>query len=138
MSAGLCFRLAKTDYKRWPTTGRFLPYVLGGVATTQLKAIKQLTGAGSLGTQLLTGPWGGAASHVGAALGVGAQYAVLPGLSVGLDYLYTVYGAQDHSGAGQWTRIDNMNTTSSSVGVFQSSQSLTTHTSRFIVNYKFD
>ena len=76
----------------------------------------------------------------GAVLGVGAQYAVSPWVSVGLDYLYGIYGPQEHGGAVGYTALSNFFGVFSSSGnlVVQSPQNLTTHTARFVINLKLD
>jgi outer membrane immunogenic protein len=121
--------LARFGYA--PGDGRFLPYILGGVALTEFNTAMQVTGS-VLGAPFSVGPWGASRQHQGAVVGIGAQYAVRYGLSVGLEYLYTVYDTQEHSsraavtgvGIGSATLITPLN--------------LTTHTARLVLNYKFD
>lgn len=130
-----------------PGDGRFFPYVLGGIALTRMKATKQFTfatsGPGAVPPNALdvnTTPWGQSAIHQGAVLGLGGQYVVWPGLSVGLDYLFTVYGVQDHGGQLSFTINSNFGGPFSSSGTNANPtpQNLTTHAVRFVVNYKLD
>jgi opacity protein-like surface antigen len=133
--------LARFGYA--PGDGRFLPYVLGGVAMTQLQAVKQVTFAGvppPNTSGFNTAPWGISALHEGVVVGAGAQYAVTPWISVGVDYLYSVYGTHEHGGTARFTSVSNFGGIFSSSGstLFNSPQDLTTHTARFVINFKLD
>jgi outer membrane immunogenic protein len=137
--------LARLGYA--PGDGRFLPYLLGGVGLARLNAEKQVTFTGSppVGFQpaITTTPWGGAAVHQGLLLGVGAQYAITPWVSVGFEYLYGIYGTQEHGGITHFTSITNFGPlagifTSSGNPVLQSPQNLTTQSARFVINFKLD
>jgi opacity protein-like surface antigen len=130
--------LARFGYA--PGDGRFLPYILGGLAMTELNAVKQLTATGAPSGNIAawsTGPWGGTATHEGVALGVGAQYAVSPWVSFGLDYVYALYGTQDHSGFTSFTSFYSFGS-NSGVSLFNAPQNLRTQSARFVLNVRLD
>jgi opacity protein-like surface antigen len=112
----------------------------------QLKATKQYILAGlppprgSFLSAFDTAPVGSTAVHEGAVLGVGAQYAVSPSVSIGVDYLYGIYGPQEHGGFVGFTAVNNLGIATSFSGamVVQSPQNLTIHTARFVLNVKLD
>jgi outer membrane immunogenic protein len=134
--------LARLGYA--PGDGRFLPYILGGLSMAQLQAAKQVTFGGlppANSSVTTTIPWGSTAVHEGAVLGFGAQYAITPRVYVGLDYLYGVYGVQEHGSTASYRQISNFPpfvSTFSGASLFNSPQNLTTHTARFVINFKLD
>jgi hypothetical protein len=89
-----------------------------------------------------TSPWGSNQLHEGGVLGAGIQYAVLPGLSVGLDYMFTLYGPQDHGSVANVAQL--FNSSFGGVGAFLSVQripsnfGLVANTARVVMNYTFE
>jgi outer membrane immunogenic protein len=137
--------LARLGYA--PGDGRFLPYILGGFGMAQLEATRQISngvaGIPPVGMSTFTvGTTGTSAVHEGVILGAGAQYAISPRVSVGFDYLYGIYGIQEHGGVGQFRSV--FNSGFGPVQVFTSNalisapQNLTTQTARFVINFKLD
>lgn len=106
--------------------GRLLPYVVGGVALTQLQSqFSAEFGGGALVLQS-----GERKNMVGGVLGAGLQYALGNGLSVGVEYLYTRYGNADFSGIATINGVP--------VGVAVDQSDLTNHAVRVVANYKFN
>lgn len=98
--------------------GRFLPYMVAGLALTQFDIDRTL----DVGVPL---NWGGSKLYTGVVAGVGFQYAWTENLSLGAEYLFTQYGMQSH-------------VTDFAPGFNTFSQNISSDTFRVVLNYKFD
>jgi len=110
--------------------GQLLTYVAAGVAFTDL----------TMSTTLSDGPsrqitFGGSKEMAGAVVGVGAQFALGKGVSIGAEYLYTKYPSQDFTSIGTCTGNCAGNHVTWPV---QESHDLTTNTFRGVLNFKLD
>lgn len=105
--------------------GRLLPYIVGGVAVSRMNL--HFTDTDTLAGNTIE--WGTGKTITGAVFGAGVQYALGSGFSLGLEYLYTRYGAQDFS---------SLETINGVPFVASNDKSdLTTQTLRVVANYKF-
>jgi opacity protein-like surface antigen len=123
--------------------GRFLPYVVAGVALTRLSIATSInfnlcfpSGSQPCGSQ--SDVFGKSRDVAGVVLGGGAQYALGNGFSVGLEYLYARYPSQDFSSIGTFScsgaacgGLPNF------LHAAQENRDLTTNTVRAVLNYKF-
>jgi opacity protein-like surface antigen len=110
---------------------RLLPYVTAGVAFTHLQSAQTLVATIPSTAQLFAPiPWGTSKVLVGGVVGVGAQYALGSGLSIGAEYLYANYGTQDFSSIASNNPFDIAGPP------VQEKHNLTTQTVRFVFNYK--
>lgn len=106
--------------------GRFLPYILSGVALTQFKMdfSADFFGGG------LVMESSQSRTLAGGTVGAGFQYAVGNGLSVGIEYLYTKYAAADFSAP--------VFANGAQAGVATQRNDLSSQSLRFVANYKFN
>jgi outer membrane immunogenic protein len=112
--------------------GRFLPYVTAGVALTHLQATRSLVATiPATGQTFAPVTWGASKVLDGAVVGLGAQYALGHGLSIGAEYLYAKYGSADFTSIAQNNPFDIAGPP------VQETHDLATQTVRIVVNYKF-
>jgi outer membrane immunogenic protein len=122
-----------------PGDGRFFPYLLGGIALTQLKASLEGTGPPVPPANSSTSAaWGSSKQHQGGLIGVGLQYAFSPSLSVGVEYMLAIYGSQDH-GSRTTVTSNFFGAPAPSVNFsnIATPMNLTTSTARLVINYTF-
>jgi outer membrane immunogenic protein len=99
--------------------GRFLPYVVGGIAFTQFNTARSFfDGVDTINS-------GGRQIAAGVTGGFGLQYAVTNELSLGLEYLFTQYSAV----------LDKGDIPAVAVAA---SQNISSDTLRLVLNYRFD
>jgi outer membrane immunogenic protein len=116
--------------------GRLLPYVTGGVALTGL-GIKtsEIISPGAPFQEKLD--WGGDKMLLGGVVGGGMQYAVGGGVSLGVEYLYTLYGERNFTNVASCSGAPSVCLLQAGASPIPENHDLSTQTVRLVVNYEF-
>lgn len=119
--------------------GRFLPYVVAGVALTRLSIATSINFNLSFPSGSQSDVFGKSRDVAGVVLGGGAQYALGNGFSIGLEYLYARYPSQDFSSIGTFSCSGGAcgGLPANFLHSAQENRDLTTNTVRAVLNYKF-
>jgi outer membrane immunogenic protein len=116
--------------------GRLLGYVTGGIAVTELKINRNASDTFTDGdfTSIESAKWSGRHTYAGVVLGGGLQYAFTNNVSLGVEYLHTVYADAD-----TLTRGSSTCNTECTDGPLSSNavQNIQSDTIRAVLNFKF-
>jgi outer membrane immunogenic protein len=127
--------------------GRLLGYVTGGVAVTQVKINRTASYSDTVtrGDELrrdtlVDARWSGQHTYAGVVLGGGFQYALTNNLSLGVEYLHTVYADADTltNGSFKVTRLNCEGDCPAGPLSANAVQNLQSDTIRAVLNYKFN